>query len=212
MKILIVVLSCHKNSNRWPKIKEKLNGNGIIFCGGDRDSSYDKYNNILQLKCNDYYEGLPEKVICMIDQILKLPIFDNVTHIFKIDDYDYIRNNVLTQRNIDDIYKLDTILKNDYVGGQVLYGKGDTKWHFNKVTKNSYWDDREYVGEYVPWCGGGYGYVLSINAMKIINAHHNTTNLDEISQNDIYEDLMIAKILKRNGNINPVRLNYSVGL
>ena len=73
----------------------------------------------------------------------------------------------------------------------------------------SYWDNEEYNGHYVPWLDGGKSYILSKKAMNYINNEYNFTNLDSLYQNEIYEDLMVAKILYKY-NIIPSKLNYGI--
>ena len=67
--ILVIILSCQKNKHLW---KNKLNeiNNSIIICGdGHLNQDFLLDDRILYLKCNDLYDGLPEKIICMINSI-----------------------------------------------------------------------------------------------------------------------------------------------
>jgi hypothetical protein len=206
MNLLVTIMSCQKNCHLWNKLTQISKKNTIIFSGGSDTFYYDKYNNILHLKCNDNYDGLPEKMICMIDQILNMPDFADITHILKIDDHD----TQFTYENIINIVKNTKLFNCDYVGQRLHHeSRGARKWHFNKVPKNSKWHDKPYNGEYVSWLDGGSSYILSRNAMKIINNHFNISNLDLVSETEIFEDVMIAKILKNNG-INPIHINYGV--
>jgi hypothetical protein len=199
--ILVVFLSCKKNNNLWEKLLN-ININSIIFYGNPEINEPFIYKNrILTLKCNDTYDFLPVKVYLMIKNILKIPEFNDITHILKIDDWDTkIDNNMYI--------KLKDINLSDYCGQQ-LNNKynGDKRWHFNKCPIDSIWHNKEYDGKFVPWLDGGCGYILSKNAMNIIS-NSNISEL-EIYENIIYEDLMIAIILHKN-NIYPKHIRQII--
>jgi hypothetical protein len=59
------------------------------------------------------------------------------------------------------------------------------------IYENEQFNDIPYRGCYVPWCTGGHGYVLSKKSLKILKNNKNYNN-------EIYEDLYIAKVLRRN--------------
>ena len=62
-----------------------------------------------------------------------------------------------------------------------------------KFSSKSKFSTQEYKGHYVPWCLGGYGYVISFSAVRKIL-------FEAINFNDQpYEDLLIAKLLKKKG-------------
>lgn len=96
----------------------------------------------------------------------------------------------------------------DY-SGQRINGAGpfDRKWYFSKCPEKSPWYNSEYNGEYLPWADGGCGYILSRKAMNII-VNKKKSNL-EICENDIYEDLMIGKLLNKN-NIFPEKIEIII--
>ena len=203
MKFLFAVLSCQKNKYLWNEIL-KRNENIIIFCGGEPEGKFRYENRVLYLNCDDFYEGLPEKVICMIDAILNIDIFNQFTHLVKIDDYeaflDY--NKVL---NLCQMY----VNNNDYSGSIInginkdgTYFKPGTfdvnrKFHFNKCSNNSVWNSKEYSGIYAPYCCSGHIYILSRKSLVCINNVYNFKNKEEVSKNHIYEDLMVGIILNR---------------
>jgi hypothetical protein len=214
MKILVVVMSCHKNWGLWKNIKEKVNNNLIIFSYSPKNENwYDENERILYLNCRDTYECLPEKVICMIDEILKNPRFSDVTHILKIDDYEAVH---LNEEKIKNLYNYNEIRDNHYVGQDLMRGDGNgsadesaRKYHYGKVTPNSEWDNNPYLGAYVNWFNGGKSYILSRHAMSCINSKYNPSNLDVLYKKEIYEDLMIAKCLYKS-NIQPYHLDYRI--
>ena len=203
---LVVVLSCKKNEHLWSKIIEKNINNLIIFCGDPQlKSNYLYKNKILYLKCEDTYDHLPTKIYMMIKAILDIDEFSSITHIFKIDDHD-------TKLPINIIDKLKSVItKNmDYSGQRVNWHyhkkntfRGNNKWHYNKCPKSSIWYNKPYLGDYVPWCDGGCGYILSIKSMKLIKC---SLSIKEIYKNHIYEDLMIGNVLYQH-NIEPIKIN-----
>jgi hypothetical protein len=204
VNILIVILSHHKNKHLWKKILE-IESNSIIFCGNpDCKEEFIFKDNILTLKCKDTYDCLPEKVFLMIQSILKIPEFNNITHILKIDDHD----TKFTKDTIKNIKKnIKNILEIDYCG-QNLHGdvnnphktSGSKTWHFNKCPSSSIWYNKKYEGPFVPWIDGGCGYILSRKSLELISKE----NINEI-KNHIYEDTMIALFLFKN-NIFPKKI------
>lgn len=202
MRILVCVLSCEKNRELWPKILSRMDKDILIFCGSDvtrLDGS------ILYLNCNDFYEGLPEKVVSMIDQVLTLECFNDVTHILKVDDHD----DIFTSDDIKRLYSLDALWQHDYIGQELreVPGSGYGGYHFEKVTKGSYWDSRLYTGPFTSWVDGGHSYILTRTALQIINNRYNSKNLNIVRTKEIYEDVMIANILSEY-EIKPFVVSY----
>lgn len=209
MKILVVVMSCHNHWSMWEGIKQNIHDDLIIFSSSPKNENwYDKEKRVLYLNCRDSYECLPEKIICMIDQVLTMDVFNKYTHILKIDDHEAIN---LTEEKISNLYNYEQIKNGHYIGQDLLMGAGPSSglYHFGKVDPNSYWHNLEYKGTYSPWLNGGKTYILSRNAMKCINKEYNFTNLDILYKNEIYEDLMIGKILYKY-NIHPKLLKYNI--
>jgi hypothetical protein len=209
LNLLVVILSCKKNSHLWQKILERNIDNMVIICGDKLDTDYKLDGKILYLNCNDYYEGLPEKMICAFDAILRIDKFKNITHVLKSDDHD----NLFTKENIKDISFNSQIAKLDYVGQRINYSKNISNtsitWHFKKCSEDSYWSNRQYRGEYTDWLDGGESYILSRNALEKINSEYSSKDKDNVSRVHIYEDLMVALILKK-FNIYPIKLNYNL--
>jgi hypothetical protein len=207
VNLLVIVISCLKNRNRFDSILGKNVSNMLIAVGGAEKSSLN--GNILSLECNDKYEGLPEKMICAIDFILKCDNFKDITHILKIDD-----DNSFTSEDIANIPKgFATVLTSfDYIGQRIWPGinrRHNRDWHFNKVSPDSHWHNRLYEGNFTDWADGGCSYILSRNALEIINNCYDTRDLEHISRTEIYEDVMISKVLARAG-ISPKLCNYGI--
>lgn len=200
INLLVVVLSCAKNKKLWQKIIDRGVPNLIILCGGAEETRLE--HNVLHLKCCDAYEGLPEKMICAINFIVKSEKFKEITHILKADDYD----TIFTKNQIEYICsKYDNFLNiNDYVGQNLISGQGDRKYHYGKVSKGCVWDNKPYTGIYNPWLGGGETYILSRLAMMFIAAEVN--NVESYGP---FEDLMMANILIKH-DIHPRQLKYGI--
>ena len=192
--ILVTVMSCKKHSHLWNEIKNRTE-NLIIFTGSYNKSPtyYDKNEKILYLRCNDNYEGLPEKMILMIEQILTLPEFKDVTHILKIDDHD----TMFTDENIKNLYSLNELYLYNYIGQKKEYRAPNTwsDYHFGKISEQSHWNNKKGDVSDVTWLDGGCSYILSRKAMKIINKFYNSSNLKTLRNNEIYEDVMIGRLL-----------------
>jgi len=169
---------------------KKLNYNDfIIVKGGEFNYEYN-YNNdthILNLNCNDYYEGLPEKVMKTLQFINNNILFQDYKYICKFDD-DIIINKLF---NINNLF--------DYCGCILITGY--RQWHIGKCSKNNIYNTTPYKGIYVPFCSGGMGYILSNNSISILVK-------DKNYKNEIYEDVYIAKILHKN-KIYPTYLNMT---
>ncbi len=182
--ILYIFISCQKNINKHHRIhsmmKNLTNSDYIIILGGFENTSYDNEKKILKLRCNDFYEGLPEKIIQTYKYIYDNSNFNIYSHFCKLDE-DMIIKKILP---------LD-ILSN--YCGNVQSVEGNRKWHFGKCSKTSYFYDKPYNGIFVPWCKGGYGYILSRKSLEYISQ---TT--DNIIDNVIYEDVYIGIILNNN--------------
>jgi hypothetical protein len=195
---LVVFLSCKKNNKLWDKLLN-IDINSILFYGDNEiDKPFIFNNRILTLKCKDTYDYLPVKIYLMIKAILQIEEFKNITHIIKVDDWDTkIDNNIHN--------KLERIVLSDYCG-QKFNNQffGDRRYHYNKCPIDSIWHNTIYRGEYVPWLDGGCGYILSRNAMNIISNEY--TSVSDIHKSHIYEDTMIALILRKH-HIFPKKIN-----
>jgi len=209
--ILVVIVSCNKHNHLWQKIKSRTNNDLIIISGtNDRNKErrwYDKNGQVLWLNCNDYYDGLPEKIILMIEEVLTNPEFNHITHIIKIDDHD----NEFTDRNIKNLYKYSDLKNFDYLGQKQNRwdGNKNCNYHFGKVPEWSNWYNKTADISDVTYFDGGCSYILSRKAIEIINKEYNDSNIDKLRNEEIYEDLMIGRILGRH-NVSSKLLNYGI--
>ena len=189
--LLTAIVSCKKNQHLWSSLFDRAGPNAIIFCGGAPTTR--RIGNILILDCADTYEGLPEKMIALMRYVTTDPSCSHFTHILKIDDHDtFCTTEVAAAIDISGI---------EYAGQRLCGGGGPVNpyWHFGKVTQGSYWDRRPYTGPYVPWVDGGCTYILSRRAMELCVATADAMGLEELRRTEIYEDLMVAKMLFPHG-------------
>jgi hypothetical protein len=150
----------------------------IVACGGFEAETFDPDLKVLRLACDDSYPGLPQKITHLCRAFSSRKEFSVFSHLAKVDE---------------DIAVLGPIPPNflvDY-GGATYRRSGNRSYHFGKCP-GSPWNWRPYEGVFVPWNLGGYGYILSRNAAALIGEN-------QIAIEEIYEDLMVAKILEKNG-------------
>ena len=189
--LLYIFVSCKSRIEQcYPRITNMMNelktDNYIIVTGGHDEYKYSQDKHILEINCNDYYEGLPEKVIKTYKFIYEIGLFNSFTYFCKLDDDIVIRQLI------------NTSMLSEYCG-KVNNMTGNRKWHINRCSKDSLFNTTEYSGPYVPWCSGGCGYIISRNSLKILSTDTNY-------HNEIYEDLYVAKLLY-DKQINPTNVS-----
>jgi|SaaInlV_165m_DNA_1040744.scaffolds.fasta_scaffold01411_6 hypothetical protein len=181
---LYVFITHQKNINNcYETISEMMDSDFIIVQGGFIKNEYDEEKRILNLNCNDGYAGLPEKVMKTFHFLISDDRFNKYTHFCKLDD------DMKVTKRFENI-------EGDYLGN-VHYVDGSRNWHMGRC--GNFWDKVPYMGEFTPWCMGGFGYVVSRNALE--KALPNFNYLDHI-----YEDLYIGILLKSVG-IEPKMIN-----
>ena len=154
----------------------------IVATGGHTRDQFDESTRILRLNCADTYEGLPEKVRHLFSFMSDHDTLGKYQYYCKLDS-DMIVRRKFWKRELSGI---------DY-GGYVKTNEGNRNWHIGKCSPGSEFNNKPYEGEYIPWCLGGKGYVLSKKAVEAIASDRGTYH------GEIYEDLAIAKILARSG-------------
>ena len=192
-KILFVFITHQNNIEKTHRKVSSMmdilnNRNYIIVQGGCDRNTYDINSKILSLNCNDKYEGLPEKILKTYKYIIESDIFDQYTHIIKLDDDIIIRKSI----DYNDIKDIN-------YGGITQYNEGNRNWHRGKCSNTSRFNCNKYSGIFVPWCKGGYGYVISRISINLIKN-------DSTYKDVIYEDLYIAILLKEK-NIHPKNID-----
>ena len=189
MKTLYIFITHQGSFERcYNRISSMLNGTKfkndyIVIVGGFIKDELDKEKHILKLNCNDTYGGLPEKVMKTFNFIMKDETFEDYEYFCKLDEDMYIL------KEFDEYY--------DYFGGLIRKAHINRRYHMGRC--GNVLDKMEYLGDFSPWCDGGYGYVVSKNALKKI-----TPDFRYIEH--IYEDVYIALILNH-VDIKPNQIN-----
>ena len=159
----------------------------IVVEGGSDKLFFNNDTNVLTVDINETYENLPKKVMRAYEWIYNQ--FDNITHVYKADDnfcdrvLNFIPANFSTY---------------NYYGNFIVETLINT-WHQGKcddeILNNTVYN-KHFIS---PYAGGGYGYILSRAAIKIL-----VDNKDDILD-DIYEDKAIGDVLYANN----IRYNIS---
>jgi hypothetical protein len=185
MKLLYVFITHQKNlENCYSRISTMMNNfDFIIIQGGFIKDEYDEEKNVLNLNCNDGYVGLPEKIMKTFHFLISDERFEEYSHFVKLDDD-------------MSVLKKFTEIDGDYLGN-VHYLDGNRKWHVGRT--GTFWDKIRYLGDFKPWCLGGFGYIISRNALEKV-----VPNFDYLDH--IYEDVYIG-ILMNKISIIPKNIN-----
>lgn len=182
--VLYLFITHKKNLDKsLERISKMMSSDYVVACGGSIKDNYDEDLKLINLNCNDGYAGLPEKVMKSFHFIVSDPRFEKYTHIAKLDD------DMVVSKKIENI-------DGDYIGN-VHYGDGNRQWHIGRC--GNFWDRIPYLGEFKPWCMGGFGYIVSRSSLEKICPNFNY--LDHI-----YEDVYIGLLMNRIGVI-PKKIN-----
>jgi hypothetical protein len=181
----LYVFITHQNNinNCYERIKQMMVNDFVVVQGGFVKDTYDEEKKIINLNCNDSYIGLPEKVMKTFHFLVSDERFSKYTHFCKLDD----------DMKVIELFEE---LSDDYIGF-VHHGDGNRHWHIGRA--GNFWDRIPYIGEFKPWCMGGYGYVVSRSALEKITPNFNY--LDHI-----YEDVYIGLLMNLVG-IKPTNIN-----
>jgi hypothetical protein len=198
--ILKVFVCCHKYIYRVKEIKSRVDkwnlGDYLIFVGGEEEKHLEE--NVIQLKCRDLYEDLPEKMFAIYGYLADNGYADKYDYFWKIDDD--IDFNIWNEDREQQL--LDSLIS-DYCGLKVLTEPGKRRWHIGRVKEDSPWYNKRYNGRYVPWADGGSTYFLS---SKALNKWKIFYELSLIRYHHIYEDLAVALFLEK-CNMFPKEIN-----
>lgn len=192
MPVPLYCFICHRGTpiaqrERIRTMMEVLGQPYLICDGGATNTVYDSSASIVHLKCDDSYAGLPDKMMALFKFLATATEFASYTHFVKLDE---------DMRVLRPLLEID-IQGHDYIG-RVYATEGNRRYHVGRCPGSS-WNTRPYEGPFVPYCLGGYGYIVSRKAVEMLAiASKILTPADEI-----YEDLMVGKIL-RAGGIRPV--------
>ena len=198
-KILKIFVCCHQYIHRVEEIKSRVDkwnlGDYLIFVGGEEEKQLEQ--NVIQLKCRDLYEDLPEKMFAIYRYLADNGYPNKYDFFWKIDDD--IDFNIWNKEREQ---QLSNCLTDDYCGLKVLNKPGKRGWHIGRTRGDSPWHKKRYNGRYVPWADGGSTYFLS---SKALNKWKNFYELSDIRYHHIYEDLAVALFLEKR-DIRPVEI------
>lgn len=181
--VLYVFITHQKNiDNCYNRISEMMLSDFVVVQGGFIKDEYDEDSKVIKLNCNDGYAGLPEKVMKTFHFLISDDRFNKYTHFCKLDD------------DMEVIKRFDE-LDGDYLGN-VHYMDGNRRWHMGRC--GNFWDQVPYTGEFKPWCMGGFGYIVSRNAL-----YKSLPNFDYLSH--IYEDVYMG-IIMNNIGVSPKQI------
>jgi hypothetical protein len=187
MKVIYIFITHQGNINNcYDRIVDMMNNlklDFIIVQGGFIKDDYNSEKKILNLNCNDKYVGLPEKVMKTFHYLIFDNMFRDYTHFVKLDD------DMSVIKSIDK-------LEGHYMGN-IHYVDGNRKWHMGRT--GTFWDKVPYLGEFKPWCMGGFGYILSRDALEKIVPNYEYLN-------HIYEDVYMGILMNRIG-VSPKKIN-----
>jgi len=117
-----------------------------------------------------------------------------------VDDHDNEFNSSLNESlvNENNINLKDPIsgYTYDYLG-QRLHTYILRDWHINKCDPASHWNTQPYIGPFTNYLDGGSSYILTRRAIEFITLEYNFNNIETLRKEHIWEDLMIALILKK---------------
>lgn len=186
--ILYVFISCRSRLKqclpRITKMMKDIGSDDYIVVEGGTETKVDKH--LVQIDCNDYYEGLPEKVIKTFKFVHDNASFRGYTYFCKLDD-DMVIKQLLHPKQL-----------NDYSGKVNNSFNGNRRYHMGRCSTNSSFNTTEYKGVYVPWCAGGNGYCVSLKSINILVTAEDYCD-------EIFEDIYVAKLL-RGCQILPVEI------
>lgn len=183
-KVLYVFITHQQNiANCYDRISDMMLDDFVVVQGGFLKDHYDPAKKIINLNCNDKYVGLPEKVMKTFHFLISDDRFKDYTHFCKLDD------------DMSVVKRFEHIT-GDYIGN-VHFVDGNRQWHMGRC--GNFWDQVPYLGEFKPWCMGGFGYIISREALD-----KSVPNFDYLGH--IYEDVYIGILLHSRG-IFPLNFN-----
>ena len=188
--MLLTIIFSQKKTPNWENILEIIPNSIISYADPNIEEDFIFKDKILTIKCHNTYDFLQFKTYFTYQAILLIPDFNNITHIYKLND------NVNLKKYY---YPSLTEIENKHYYGKKINKKNNIEkynreWHFKKCPIYSYWHNKKYEGNFIPWIDGNIGYIISRHAIQIIAR----VCVSEIKKH-IYDDLMISLILYDEG-------------
>jgi hypothetical protein len=184
-KLLTLVFSHPGQSDEWPAMLERLGADTLIFHAGAEDETT-RDGKVLAIKAQVGLPYRPETLIQVLRSVLMDEDFADYTHFL------VVNGNVETV----DRATIEAVGPLDYFGPYICDPqRGNRTWHMKMVPPTNPWAKQPYKGPMVAWCSGAHGYVLSRRAATIVNETALSVTIPLIRSHEIYDDLMVAKML-----------------
>jgi hypothetical protein len=200
IKICLLILTCDNNIDQFNILKTSFLN---TFCydyfviKADKNISNSfvgDNNNTLFVNCDECYENLPKKMLLAYEFLYKNYDYD---YFLKMDDTGLINQNILDHFVKNKFYYFH------YIGKRAGTEHVDKKWHFGKC-KNNELNITEYNGDYNgPWCGGGFGYILSKHSVSLFLKNNNYEHI----WNELYEDKAFGDVLRKENILGSFEYN-----
>lgn len=205
MKFFYVIVTCSgRKDDVVSLLKESPLWDNILITtdiGSDTqdnipERSYNEQDHLLTVNVTDEYDMRPFLVLHTYQYIQENMTDNDFTHLIKLNDrdtritqLDNLEQRLLSQPEFAEAH--------DYIGERILV-KVNPTFHYKIVKEHSNWHERPYNGEIAVYADGSISmYALTRAALKNIYKYTSPINSDNISRTYIFDDLMIALILKR---------------
>ena len=215
MKFFYVIITCSgRKDDVVSSLKESPLWDNILVAtdiGSEKqenvsDRSYNEDEHLLTVNVTDEYDMRPFLVLHTYQYIQESMSERDFTHLVKLNDrdsrvnqLDKLDERLLSQPEFGEMKEPDKseLVTYDYIGERILV-KVNPTFHYKVVKEHSSWHERPYNGEIAVYADGGISlYVLTRVALENIYKYTSPLNPENISRTYIFEDLMIALILKR---------------
>jgi len=170
------------------------------------ERSYNEHDHLLTVNVTDEYDMRPFLILHTYQYIQENMTDHDFTHIVKVNDrdtrinqLDKLDQRLLSQPEFREVKEPDKeeLVTYDFIGERILV-KVNPTFHYKVVKEHSSWHERPYNGEVAVYADGGISlYALTRAALENIYKYTSPLNPENISRTYIFEDLMIALILKR---------------
>jgi len=201
-RLCVVLVCCRKDLDQGKKRaalwRRNLNEKGLLervnvipIVGNDGEGSvFDLVDGALEVRCNDFYEGLPEKILGAFLYVL---LATGARSVLKIDANIDIVDWALLLEHIQRYEQVDA----DIIGFIRKEEWGFNRyWHFGKCSSEALNSRRHPRTTYI-WPDGGRGYLVKRQALKAIFTFISCPKNRFELGNYIYEDAMIGELMYR---------------
>jgi hypothetical protein len=183
MSVLVMVFSHISHKDSWPALKERLGPDTLIFHGDVLIQGED--DGVLGIDAPGGYDNRAE---ILIKALRYVSANTNYSHFLVVNDC----VNTVDRAALNAVATPDM----DYCGPRICDpARASRTVHMSFVPKTSPWFKSAYKGPFVAWCDGNTGYLLSRRAVTHIDETVMTATLPLVRMHEIYEDLMVAKML-----------------